>query len=299
MSQKKTLRVFVPLWQKATSDLSGKFTFLLFITITIGPFIAGLVYSLLYSLGLIGLMSKGFTLDHWMALLHNPGALSSLWYTLLLAVVSLLAAVSIALGIAWRAVYKSGKSGRVIFLFLPLLIPPLIAGFAWYYLLSPTGFLGRVLWHLGVINSWESMPRLVNDAWSVGIIVTHVFLIFPLFSLLFMALARKENMKNLLMQGQNLGATKLTFFWKVYVPVLLWKSKPFLWLYGVFLIGTYEVPLLLGRSSPQALSVFISDKLMRFDLATIPVAHAMAVLYSLFVLMVVTVFIRKKALELF
>lgn len=244
-------------------------------------------------------MNKGFTLEHWGALLQNSAAFYSLWYTLLLAFVSLLLAVSIALAIAWTTVNRSGQSGTLTFLFLPLLMPPLIAGFAWYFLLSPTGFLARVLWNLGILPSWESMPRMVNDTWGIGIIVTHVFLVFPLFTLLFMALVRKVQMKNLLTQSQNLGANKLAFFWKVYVPVLLWKSKPFLWLYGVFLIGTYEVPLLLGRSTPQTLSVFISDKLMRFDLATIPVAHAMAVLYSLLVLVVITVFIRKKALELF
>lgn len=279
--------------------MKNKATISLFAILTLGPFCMGFLYSLLYSFGLVGWMSQGFTLDHWGVLFGNPAALLSMGYTLVLSLVSILFALVIALGIAWQFLIRQKHSRILPFIFLPMLMAPLIAGFAWYYMLSPTGFLARFLYHLGLLQRWEDFPRMVNDAFSLGIITTHVFLVFPIFTLLFIALLQKENLQGLLEQSTQLGASKWIFVRTIFVPILLWKSRPILWLYGVFLMGTYEVPLILGRSTPQVLSIFISEKLTRFDLSTIPVAHAMAVVYSLLVVLIITLFVRKKALQIF
>ena len=45
-------------------------------------------------------------------------------------------------------------------------------------------------------------------------------------------------------------------------------------------MGAYEIPLLLGQSSPQMISVLILEKLQRFNLGDIPVAYSMAVWYA-------------------
>jgi len=56
-------------------------------------------------------------------------------------------------------------------------------------------------------------------------------------------------------------------------------------------LNSHEVPLLLGRSNPQVITVFISDKISKFDLSNIPQGHAAAVLYILLTAITVTVFL--------
>lgn len=266
--------------------------------ITIAPLLMGLAYSLMYSLGLVGLMNKGFTLNHWINLFKNSIAINSMGYSFLLTIISLIFTLFLALGLSWELL-KSSKQRFYKSLFIPLLFPPLIAAFAWFYLLTPGGILARISFHLGLIKGIEEFPRLVNDYYSFGIVITHVFLIFPLFTLLFVEQSRKERMPELMQSSQTLGSSNWHFFYKIYAPLLLLKSKPLIWLYGIFLLGTYEVPMLLGRSSPRVVTVFITDKLTRFNLDEIPLGHTMSILYSLIILGIVSLFISKKTSELF
>jgi len=257
------------------------------------PLLLGFGYSLLYSFGVIGLLSEGFTLQHWQRLWQSSGALSSLLYTLLLTVASLLLALAAALAVAWRSLQPG--SGRLpAALFLPLLFPPLLAAFGWYYLLSPAGILSRLAARAGLIGGLEDFPRLVNDSWSVGIVVTHVFLVYPVFSLLFVAQSRKEQLPAMWALARNLGSSRRQFVGSIWLPLLLQKTRPVVVLYGLFLLGSYEVPLLLGRSAPQTVSLFITEKLSRFNLLDIPVGHAMAVVYSLLVLGIIALGSGKK-----
>jgi putative spermidine/putrescine transport system permease protein len=269
-----------------------------FIVFSLGPLVMGLSYSLLYSFGLIGLLSEGFTWVHWQRLFASADALGSLWYSFWLTLVSLLIVLVLALGISWASVRRPAGRHLRSSLFLPLLFPPLIAAFAWFYLLSPGGMLSRLSVQLGWTQGIEDFPRLVNDAASVGIILTHVFLVFPLFSLLFREQARKARMRELMQSAFSLGATPWQFLRRVHIPLLLRKGRAVIWLYGIFLMGTYEVPLLLGRSSPRPVTVYITEKLTRYNLGDIAVGHAMAVLYTVLILVVVSFFIRRQEVQM-
>lgn len=265
----------------------------MYAVLCVGPLLLGVGYSLLYSFGMIGLLSEGFTLVHWQRLWQSSGAISSLIYTLLLSIVSLLLALAAALAVAWRSLQPG--SGRLpAALFLPLLFPPLIAAFGWYYVLSPAGILSRLAVGSGLIGGLEDFPRLVNDAWSVGIVLTHIFLVYPVFSLLFVAQSRKERLPAMWALARNLGSTRWQFVRSILLPLLLQKTRPVVVLYGLFLLGSYEVPLLLGRTAPQTVSLFITEKLSRFNLLDIPVGHAMAVVYSLMVLGIIAFGVGKK-----
>jgi putative spermidine/putrescine transport system permease protein len=266
----------------------------LFILITLGPLAMGLGYSVLYSFGTIGLLSKGFTLDYWLRLFSETDALQSLTYSLLLTLGSMIITLFIALGIAW--VFVTGYRATWFYksLFIPLLFPPLIAAFIWYYILSPSGIISRMAYQTSVSSGIDDFPQWVNDPWSFGILLTHVALVLPVFTLLFIELARKEKISDLLLSSQTLGGSRWFFFRKTFAPLLWLRSQPVLWMYGIFLFGTYEVPLLLGQSSPRPITLFITDKLTRYNLNDIPLAHAMSVVYCLFILLVVGVFMRAR-----
>lgn len=244
------------------------------------PLLAGLGYSLGYSLGLTGLLSQGFTLVHWQTLLQDTDAWRSMGYSLLVAAISMALSLSLALGVACLHELRSQNTLRR-WLLLPLAFPPLVAGFSWYYLLSPSGFLSRLAFHLGWIDGIEAFPVIVNDFPGVGLVLTHVFLVFPLFALLFMHQSAKVRMGALWQVAQSLGSKRSQFLRRVYIPLQLRKAELLIRLYAIFLIGTYEVALLLGRSSPRVMTLYITDKLGRFNLADIPQGHAMLVVYIL------------------
>jgi putative spermidine/putrescine transport system permease protein len=250
------------------------------------PLALGLGYSLLYSLGLVGLLQEGFTLVHWQRLLGMEATWWSLAYTLGLSVMALCLSLVLAFGLAWAWFLRPGSAVVQKTLYLPLLLPPVVAGLLAYYLLSPAGVLARMAYHLGWIAGVEGFPRLVNDAYSLGLLWTHAALIFPVFVLFLLQLHRKERLDELWQVAQSLGAGRAAFFRSVYWPLLWRRIRSLSFLYATVLMGSYELPLLLGSSSPQVLSVFITDKLGRFNLADLPLGHAMAVLYAALVFVI-------------
>jgi putative spermidine/putrescine transport system permease protein len=107
------------------------------------------------------------------------------------------------------------------------------------------------------------------------------------FAIVFRHQAEAEGMADLRRVARSLGSGRLAFARRVFVPVIWRRAGGFVLLYGIYLFGTYEVPLLLGRADPRAVTVFITDQLTRFDLQNIPLAHAAATAYALVVILAV------------
>lgn len=244
------------------------------------PLLAGISRSLAYSFGLAGLLEEGFTTEHWLILLRDREALETIIYSLFMGLLSIVATLIPAFMLAWREWCRPVASMRY-FLIAPLAFPPLVAAFAWYHILSPSGLISRFAYKLGWIEEMNQFPLLVHDYYGVGILVAHVFLVFPIFTVVFIAQAKKENLTALRDVAQSLGSSSRQFLFRVFIPVLLHKSGLLIRLYLVFLMGSYEVALLLGRSTPRMFTLYITDKLGRFNLTDIPVGHAMLVVYML------------------
>ncbi|MFU8859448.1 MAG: ABC transporter permease subunit, partial [Cyclonatronaceae bacterium] len=166
-------------------------------------------------------------------------------------------------------------------LFLPLAIPPIVLAFVIFQLYSGSGLFSRLAWHMGIISDSQQFPELVQDPWGIGIIMAHVFLVFPFFLLILLNLYEHEKLDEVESVASALGAGRRTILLRLQIPILLRGLFPILVLYVIFFMGAYDVPLILGQSSPHMISVLILEKLQRFNLAEIPVAYSMAVWYAL------------------
>jgi putative spermidine/putrescine transport system permease protein len=250
------------------------------------PLLLGLGHSLAYSLGLTGLLAEGFHTGAWSRLAAGEGP-DSFLYTLALTALSLVLALGFGYGAAWWTLF--GREGRRLYpwLFVPLAMAPVVAAFAVFVWAQPAGILSRLAHAAGLTEGVRDFPRLVQDAGSVGILAAHTLLVGPVFAIVFRQQAEAERMAELRQVARGLGAGTGAFLRHVFVPVIWRRSGAFVLLYGIYLFGTYEVPLLLGRSHPRAVTVYITDQLTRFDLAAIPVAHAAAAAYALIVLAMV------------
>jgi putative spermidine/putrescine transport system permease protein len=76
--------------------------------------------------------------------------------------------------------------------------------------------------------------------------------------------------------------------------MLLKRALPNILLYFIFVFGAFEVPLLLGRTNPETVSVLAVRKLQRFNLLDIPQGYAIAVLYTGFVFVLLMFFFKLK-----
>ncbi len=264
-----------------------------FVLICLLPLLMGFVYSLGYSLGVFGLMNEGFTLDHWLRLFASKDAWSSLVYTFVITVVSIGLVIVLAAFLSRAFTGQKRAAFTQKALLLPLLFAPVIAGFAWYYVLSPAGVLSRLSHALGLTKDLSSFPRMVNDDWSIGILLVHVFLVLPIFTFLFTAQAKSMNLLEMNKLATSLGSSRLQCFTKLWLPALVKRFKLLIVLYAIFFVGTYEVPLILGQSSPRVLTVFISEKLTKFSLNDIPLGHCMAVFYSACIFVVLRLFLHR------
>ena len=254
----------------------------LYLLLAVLPLSAGLLLAFLVSLGLAGFLGTGFTLDYWGALLGRWAFWQSLGFSFYIAAVGTLLALVLALFFTIAQRHRLQRRAFHTFLYLPLALPTLVMALYAYYLLSPTGWLSRLSLALGWTSAAADFPRLVQDAAGVAILVVHTLMSTFFFTVYLGQLWPKENLDALLQTGRNLGATFTQLLRRVVLPTLLKRAAPVILLYFVFALGSYEIPLLLGRSHPQMLSVYVMDLLDSYQLETIPQAYGLAALYTSF-----------------
>jgi putative spermidine/putrescine transport system permease protein len=111
-----------------------------------------------------------------------------------------------------------------------------------------------------------------------------VALAVPFFVLLFVELHRSERLPALLELAEALGASPTQAGLRVVVPILLRKAAPTLAFLFVVVLGSYEVPLVLGSQAPQMLSLLVLRRYAMFDITLKPEAFVLALGYAALVL---------------
>lgn len=270
----------------------GRLFFVLLVTV---PVLSGIVYAILYSFGFIGILNKEVTLKAWETVVAGKPFWRSLGFSFYVSIVSVGVSliISLATAISWRKNLNKGVLGTIIY--LPLCFPGTVMAFFSFQMLSKSGFLSRLGYNLGWIEDLRMFPSWINDVYGIGIIFTSVLLITPFFIILFSNLYQSEKVDNFIQLAKTFGATKRQILWKVTLPILLKRASVTVYLFIIFVMGSYEVPLLLGRQDPQMISVAILQKIQRFNLNDIPQGYAMSVLYVvLIVLTLVLLYFRNK-----
>jgi putative spermidine/putrescine transport system permease protein len=271
-------------------------SFTLLFIFAIIPLVAGLGYALLYSFGLVGVLNHGFTLRYWKQAFADQAIAISFLYSSSIAIISLLLSVISALLVALRY-YQLLKKGIYTYLInLPLAFPPIVAAFFFFQFLSKGGVVSRAAFQAGITHAMQQFPDLVNDRLSIGIILTHWFLSFPFFLLLFTGLIKTQRLHDFFQIAESLGANKRQITFRVAIPLLIQKSLPNILLYFIFIFGAYEIPVLLGRSHPESVSVLAVRKLQKFNMLDIPQGYVIAVVYTIFVVLFILIFLKQKKL---
>jgi len=266
----------------------------LYFLLTMAPVAASLLYAALYGLGAVGLLSHGLTLEHWRHVIESGEAWASVGLSLYvaLAVVALTTLTSLPIALVLRRRLESGPLSY--FVTLPLAIPGTVAAVLALQLLGGAGLLSRLAYRLGLTSGVAGFPSLVHDAALAGVVASHVALAAPFFVLLFVELYAAERLGALRTLAASLGASRSQGLLRVTIPILLRAAVPSLTLLFVVVLGSFEIPLLLGRQAPQMLSVLTYRKYALFDIAQKPEAYILALGYALLVFGVVALVFRDK-----
>lgn len=104
-------------------------------------------------------------------------------------------------------------------------------------------------------------------------------------------------MEDLQFLGSTLGARPLQNLRKIVIPIFLYKNRTTILLYFIFMIGAYEIPLILGSQSLRMVSVLVIDTMTRFDLGAKPLAYAYAVFFSGLVLLFTLLVLKQKVVK--
>jgi putative spermidine/putrescine transport system permease protein len=214
-----------------------------------------LVLALLTSLGM-GTMgtNNGLTFSHYAELFSNSVYRDGIRYSLYISIVPTLVSLAVALPLA--VTLQETFPGKKLFLTLykvPLVVPGIVAAFIVMILFDRGGEMSRILKPLGL-----SLPKLVRDDWSLGVIIALAWKSIP-FMTLVIGGALASIPSDLALAARSLGARRQTVFWQIELPLALPGITAAVLLVFVGSTGAFAVPSLLGPIYPKPLSVWMYE----------------------------------------
>ncbi len=250
----------------------------------VGLFLAGgLGFALAQSFGLFALVGEPeLTLRHYGDLLGDADFGAAMLLSLRLSLVSTAISLVISLGMAMLLRRRVRGDGPLRLLFqLPLPVPHLVAAVGIALLVSQSGLVARLLFAAGLLHDRADFPLLVNDPFGAGIVLVYVWKEVPFVTLLLLA-ALTGIGEQLEAAARTLGASAWQRFRHVTLPLLLPAMLSSGLIVFAFTFGAFEVPYVLGRTYPKAVSVFAWERFSDVDLNQRPQAMAASVLITLF-----------------
>ncbi len=251
-------------------------------------FVGSVVFSILQSLGLLGVTGEStLTLDAYIKILTDKTFLTSLGYSLYIALASsfLSIAIAILIAVAIRKTFIGKKLVMFTFQF-PLPIPHMVSAVAVLMMFAQSGFMSRLMNAFGLVGSPSDFPEIVMSAGGVGILLSFLWKFVPFIGVAVIAILQTTGVAYE-EQATSLGASPFQRFRHVLVP-LVWPAvySNFILLFA-YAFGAYEVPFLLGGTYPETLSVVAFRMYNDLDLALRPQAMAMANIITIVVLILI------------
>ena len=251
-----------------------------------GMFLVGLANGIIQSFGIIPAFGlTDFSLNYYAETLQNTEVLRSLLFSLWISAASAGLAVTLGIGLSYLLLaggYRRGAVMRVIE--LPVIIPHVVVALFVVNICSQNGLIARVFYHFGLIEESRQFPLLIYDPQGRGIILGYLWKEIPFIVYFTISMLGSVN-GSLGEAAVNLGASSFTAFRKVTLPLCMPNILTGFLIVFLFAMGAYELPMLLGSTSPKALPVLAYIRYTHPDLKTRPYAMAingMIILVSLF-----------------
>lgn len=210
---------------------------------------------------------------------------SDLWgsagFTLWVSAASTVLAALVALGfVVWLERPRRRRGLAAGLLHVNLAIPHVVWAVVLLLLVSQSGIVARIAAAVGLVEDPAGFPVVVRDGYGIGVILHYASKEAPFVALIAYALLRGQP-REFGVIADTLGARGLRRVRLFVVPTVLPGITAASALVFAFVFGAYEAPVLLGASSPRALSVLGVDLFNSPDLGDRPAAMALGVLMTL------------------
>ena len=222
--------------------------------------VPSILFLMVFGLGMItafmeSLMDDGtLTMGYYMELFTKERFMRSVLYSFWITAVSTV--LSLVIGLLFVRVFQEklrGGTGRLL-VWIPMLFPHFVWAYLVFLLLNQSGFLSNLLGVSGLMAERTDFPVLVQDPGGVGIMVTYIWKEVPFVILMLLPVYAS------LSQGYKeaatlLGANRVRIFttaeWPFIKPALIETGA----ILFAFIFTAFEVPQLLGVTSPQMIAV--------------------------------------------
>jgi putative spermidine/putrescine transport system permease protein len=201
-----------------------------------------------------------FSLTTLGARLARPAPWRSLAWSVsaALAATALATAGAIGVALAFRGTRTADRLARALAT-LPLPIPPIVVAAAAILVLSQSGLLARLAAAVGWISIPAEMPALLNVSHGAGLVLALAWKELGFLSLLACTLVASLD-PELEATARTLGATERAVRRRVLVPMIWRGILPGVIAAFAFVLGSYELPALLGPTHPQPLAVAVIER---------------------------------------
>ncbi|WP_044340405.1 ABC transporter permease [Rossellomorea aquimaris] len=198
------------------------------------------------------------TFQHYVNLFEEKRFMTSFLFSLLVTSISTILSLIIGLGIvkAFSPLLKDNKHKLLVW--IPMLVPHFVWAYLIYLLFNQSGFFSNIFGSTGLINDRGEFPILVQDRNGIGIIMTYVWKEVPFVTLMLLpvyaTLSKRYNEV-----ASLLGANFFKAFWVAEWPFLLPVLVETGAILFAFIFTAFEVPQLLGVTSPQMMAILAYD----------------------------------------
>lgn len=218
-------------------------------------------------------------------------ALFSLYVALTATVISIVLGTLFAYSI-WKLPTKFHS--LTVITKIPLILPHITVGFIAIIFLAKTGILSAIAFQLGLISSFETFPNLLYSRFGIDLIAAYVYKETPfVMVMVYASLCRFD--RRIIDTAIMLGATGRRCFVILILPFLLPVINTTFIILFVFSFGGFDLPFILGDSSPGMISIRIYDYFFQKDLMLRPVAMAMLTLVFMFSLLFILSYLKFSA----
>jgi putative spermidine/putrescine transport system permease protein len=249
-------------------------------------------YSLLTSLRETESVDTYWTIRHWMSIIGRSSIRYSLLHSLIVSstVTMIVLITTLAILLGNPTIRRSGVFLTAVCITLGT--PSTVIALLVSLILGGGGLVSRVCNLFGIIDTPSSFPVLVNDSLGIGMIVALSVTLLPLPLLYFSQLWQTLHLDRILALSESLGANRFQSRLYIALPMLLRRGYSITFLIFLLCLGSYEIPYLLGRQSPEMISVAVQRRTGIYELATRPEAFVLATIYFLLCILLLLLFIH-------
>ncbi len=248
------------------------------VALVAAPVIVGAFYSFAAALGIAGAGASGFDLSRITRVVSDASTWRSVAWTLATASIATAIATTAALFCAVRL--HSSRIGQRLAV-IPLAVPHIAASFAVLLLLGQSGLLSRVAFAVGLTTQPSDFPAFVYDRSGVALIVSFAWKEFPFLALTaFAVIATQADALREVARTHGASARAITR--RITLPLLARGITPAAIAAFAYLLGQYEMAVVLAPSDPLPLSVLTYERALDGDLQHRGEAHVLGLIALLF-----------------